>query len=230
MLEENARAAGVSLDIRELNVQDDASVKGCTDEVLKTYGQVDVLVNNAGAGLLGTLEQTPFADMQRTMDINFYGVWRTTQTIFPAMRAAGSGRVITISSVGGLVGQPFNDAYCAAKFAVDMESLAPVAKRLGVYVSLIEPGPVNTEFVASILKGMSESKFYIQAVYGPMMATYFGATQEAFASIGQSGDDVARVILEATTADAPHLHYTTSEMIRGLVSRKYADPTGARLP
>lgn len=239
-IEERAGAAGVSLDIRELDVQDDASVNGCIQDVLETYDRVDVLVNNAGAGLLGTLEQTSFADMQKTIDINFYGVWRTTQAVFPAMRAAESGRIITVSSVGGLVGQPFNDAYCAAKFAVEgfMESLAPVARRLGIRISLIEPGPVNTEFVSSVLEGAREPEPGIQAAYGPMMETYFGATQQAFASSGQSGDDVGKVILEAATADVPHLRYTTSDLSQALAARKYVDPTGdsivemtgARLP
>ncbi len=227
-LDERAKAAGVTLDIRKLDVQDEASVKGCVHDVLETYGCVDVLVNNAGTSLLGTIEQTSFEDMQKTTDINFYGVWRTTQAVFPAMRAAKSGRIITVSSVGGLVGQPFNDACCVAKFAVEgfMESLAPVAKRLGIQVSLIESGPVNTEFVSSVLAGVREPEPDIHAAYGPMMETYFGATQQVYASGGQSGDDVGRVILEAATADAPHLRYTTSEMVHGLVARKYVDPTG----
>lgn len=82
-LEERAGAAGVPLDIRELDVQDDASVNDCIQDVLETYDRVDILVNNAGAGLLGTLEQTSFADMQKTIDIDFYGVWRTTQAVSP---------------------------------------------------------------------------------------------------------------------------------------------------
>lgn len=239
-LEERAEATDTSLDIRMLDVQDEQSIDTCVRSVMETYGQVDVLVNNAGAGLLGSLEQTPFADLERAMDVNFYGVWRVTQAIFPIMRAAGSGRIVTLSSVGGLIGQPFNDAYCAAKFAVEgfMESLAPVAKRLGVHVSLIEPGPVNTEFVASVLRGVSESEPDVQAVYGPMIETYFSAMQQAFASNGQTGDDIAKVILEAATTASPHLRYTTSRMIRGLISKKYVDPTGdsvieltgARLP
>lgn len=239
-LEERAAAAGVSLDIRQLDVQDDASVTKCVQGVLDSYGRIDVLVNNAGAGLLGSLEQTSFESVQRTLDINFFGVWRVTQAVFPALRTAGSGRIVTVSSVGGLIGQPLNDAYCAAKFAVEgmMESLAPVAKRLGVQVVLVEPGAVNTEFVASVLEGLGEPEPALQEVYGPMLESYFGATQQTFASRGQSGDDVAKIILEAATTETPHLRYTTSEMIRGLVAQKYVDPTGdavvaltgARLP
>src|SRR5947208_15214972 len=147
-----AKADGVALDVRQLDVQDEHSVDACVRDVLRDHGRIDVLVNNAGAGFLGTLEQTSFEDLRRTMDINFFGVWRVTRAVLPAMRTARSGRIITNTSIGGLIGQPFNDAYCAAKFAVEglMESLAPVARRVGVWISLIEPGPVNTGFVASV--------------------------------------------------------------------------------
>ena len=239
-LEEQVKAADLSLDLRALDVQDDSSVRSCIEGVLGTYGRLDVLVNNAGAGLLGTLEQTSFDDMHQTMDTNFYGVWRTTQAVLPVMRAAKSGRIITVTSIGGLIGQPFNDAYCAAKFAVEgfMESLAPVAKRLGIYVSLIEPGPVNTEFVASVLKGIRQGEPGITEVYGPMVESYFEATQQTYASMGQTGDDIGKVIIEAATSDTPHFRYTTSDAVRSLAALKYVDPTGdsivemtgARLP
>jgi len=240
VLEAHAKSAGVPLDVRRLDVQDEASVEGCVREALGTYGRIDVLVNNAGAGYLGTLEQTPPDALRQTMDVNFFGVWRVTQAVFHTMRAARSGRIITVSSVGGLIGQPFNDAYCAAKFAVEgfMESLAPVAKRLGIHVSLVEPGPVNTEFVASVQEQMVKRPQPVHEDYRPMLDAYLAGTRQAFATLGQTGDDVGKVIVEAATADAPHFRYTTSEFIRGIVSRKYVDPTGdsvvalsgARLP
>ena len=240
VLEAHAKSAGVSLDVRRLDVQDEASVEGCVREALGTYGRIDVLVNNAGAGYLGTLEQTPPDALRQTMDVNFFGVWRVTQAVFHTMRAARSGRIITVSSVGGLIGQPFNDAYCAAKFAVEgfMESLAPVAKRLGIHVSLVEPGAVNTEFVASVQEQMVKRPQPVHEDYRPMLDAYLAGTRQAFATLGQTGDDVGKVIVEAATADAPHFRYTTSEFIRGIVSRKYLDPTGdsvvalsgARLP
>jgi NAD(P)-dependent dehydrogenase (short-subunit alcohol dehydrogenase family) len=239
-LEARAQAAKVALDVQALDVQDGASVQRCVDYVLRTYGRLDVLVNNAGAGLLGSLEQTSFEAMQQTMDINFYGVWRTTQAVLPAMRAAQSGRIISVSSIGGLIGQPFNDAYCAAKFAVEgcMESLAPVAKRLGIHVSLIEPGPVNTEFVATVVKGIQPGDPSVSEAYRPLLEAYTRGSQQVFASLGQTPDEVAAVILDAATAETPHLRYTTSATIQGLAARKYVDTSGdsvvvlsgARLP
>ena len=235
-----AKADGVALDVRQLDVQDEHSVDACVRDVLRDHGRIDVLVNNAGAGFLGTLEQTSFDDLRRTFDVNFFGVWRVTRAVLPAMRAAGSGRIISVTSIGGLIGQPFNDAYCAAKFAVEgwMESLAPVVKRLGIHVSLVEPGPVNTEFVAAVRAGAAGRRELESEPYRPLLAAYLAGTQEAFATVGQTRDDVAAVIVEAAMAESPHLRYVTSEVVRGLVARKYVDPTGdtvlamagARLP
>jgi NAD(P)-dependent dehydrogenase (short-subunit alcohol dehydrogenase family) len=227
-LEAQARAADVTIDVRTLDVQNDASVTGCVQAVLQTYGRIDLLINNAGAGYLGTMEQTSTQDLRRTMEVNFFGVWRVTQAIFPAMRAARAGRIITITSVGGLIGQPFNDAYCAAKFAVEgfLESLAPVAKRLGITVSLIEPGPVNTNFVASVVATRPESTQELQAAYGSMLDAYIEGSQESFATLGQTPDQIGQVVINVALEETPHFRYTTSEMVQGLVSQKYVDPSG----
>lgn len=226
-----AETAGIELDIRRLDVTDDASVASCVAEVLTTYGHLDLLVNNAGAGYLGTLEQTPIADLHRTMETNFFGVWRMVQAVFPAMRAAATGRIITITSVGGLIGQPFNDAYCAAKFAVEgfLESLAPVAQRLGISLALVEPGPVNTEFVSSVLAHLPTTPAETQTIYQPMLAAYLDGTQQAFATLGQTPDQIAQVIVEVATAARPHFRYTSSPHVQQLVAQKYVDPTGDNL-
>ncbi len=239
-LRTRAEETGVKVDVWQLDVQSEESVQACVQAVLADYGRIDVVVNNAGAGFLGTLEQTPFAELQRIIDINFYGVWRVVQAVLPVMRASGSGRIITISSIGGLLGQPFNDAYCAAKFAVEgmMESLAPVVKRMGIQLSLIEPGPVNTEFVATVLKSAQEPPESVREAYGAMLEAYMKGTQQAFATMGQTGDDIGRIVVEAATTAAPHFRYATSELAQSVVSRKYVDPSGdsvvamsgARLP
>ena len=226
-LQERARAAGVSLEVRALDVQSDASVSTCVKEVLERHGHIDVLVNNAGAGFLGTMEQTSMEALRQVMEVNFFGVWRMTQAVFPAMRAAKSGRIITVTSVGGLLGQPFNDAYCAAKFACEgfLESLAPVAKRLGIHLSNIEPGPVNTEFVNSVKAKLSGQPSPGDELYQPMLASYMAGSANVY-KMAQTGEDIAKVIIEAATTPTPHFRYATSELVRGLGSRKYTDLTG----
>lgn len=221
-----ASAEGVRLETRELDVASDDSVRRCVEGVLGAHGRIDVLVNNAGAGFLGSMEQTPPEALRRTMEVNFFGVWRVTRAVFPAMRERRSGRILSVTSLGGLIGQPFNDAYCAAKFAVEgfMESLAPVASKLGIHVSLIEPGAVSTEFVNTVLAA-GNGTAGDQGPYGPMLESYMSRAKASYTG-SQTGDDVARVIVEAATAAQPHLRYTSSESIRGLAARKYVDPDG----
>jgi len=115
-------------------------------------GGIDLLVNNAGAGHRGTLEQLTMDELSHAMALNFFGVARVTKAVLPAMRAARTGRVITVTSLNGVVALPFSDAYNAAKFAVEglMESLAAVMREFGVYISVLEPGPVRTAFFANV--------------------------------------------------------------------------------
>jgi len=227
-LKAEAAAAGVELDVRALDVQDAASIAACVNGVLGDYGRIDLLVNNAGSGFLGTMEETTFEQLMQVMDVNFYGVWRVTEAVFPHMRRAGSGRIVTNTSIGGLIGQPFNDAYCAAKFAVEgfMESLAPVASRLGIHVSIIEPGPVATEFVATVREKLGQNQpTEASGAYTTMRDSYLAASTQVFA-MAQTGADVARVMVEAATAEQPHLRYVTSDLVRGIAGRKYVDLTG----
>jgi NAD(P)-dependent dehydrogenase (short-subunit alcohol dehydrogenase family) len=226
-LQERARAEDVSLDVLPLDVESDSSVQDCVREVLGRHGRIDLLVNNAGVGQLGSMEQVSMEQVRQTMEVNFFGVWRVTRAVFPSMREQRSGRILTVTSVGGLLGHVFNDAYCAAKFACEgfLESLAPVARQFGIQVVAIEPGAVKTEFVANVLArpcGHSE----VAPVYQPLLEAYMARAQEAYAHHTQTGEDVAKVIVEAATAQTPHFRYVTSELVRGLVSRKYTDPTG----
>ena len=239
-LDARAAATGAVLDVRELDVESQPSVLACINTVLERYGQIDLLVNNAGSGYLGAMEQTSDATLQRVMDVNFFGVWRLTQAVLPSMRRAGSGHIISVTSIGGLLGQPFNDAYCASKFAVEgfMESLAPVAKRLGISISLIEPGAVHSEFVASVMDTSEHLTPELQDAYGDMLNAYTTAASQTYEMVGQTSADVAGCIARVATTATPHFRYQTSELIRGIVARKYVDPTGesvvalvgARLP
>jgi NAD(P)-dependent dehydrogenase (short-subunit alcohol dehydrogenase family) len=226
-LRERATREGVELDLRQLDVVDQASVDACVTSTLRDHGRIDILVNNAGAGYRGTFEHTPIAAAQRSMDLNYLGVWRVSQAVFPGMRERGAGRIITVSSLGGVIGTPFNEVYCAAKFAVEglVESAAPAAKALGIHMSLIEPGPVATEFANAANPPADEITVPPGSPYAALFKTYrerFGTAT----STPQTGDDVARTILAAATDDKPHLRYQTSELARALAGRKVVDPSG----
>ena len=230
-LEERARREGVALDIRALDVCSQASVDACVQEVQARHGAIDVLVNNAGAGIIGTVEQLPVEAVQANFDVNFFGVWRVTRAVIPAMRVARSGRIITVTSLGGVVALPFSEAYSASKFAVEgmMESLAPVMARFGVHVSVIEPGAVHTGFLAA--RNAEEEKRKAAQPddpYADLLEAYQRTVNARFTG-AESAEDVAAVIAEVAKADAPHLRYQTSDYARGVAAQVRRDPQGDAL-
>ncbi|MFJ3306298.1 SDR family oxidoreductase [Streptomyces sp. NPDC086549] len=226
-LRDAAERAGVTLDIRRLDVTDPASVAAAIEGTVAEYGRLDALINNAGAGHVGTIENETVEDVRRVMEVNFFGVAQTTKAALPHLRASG-GRLITVTSVGGVVGQPFNEAYCAAKFAVEgfMESLAPVAGRLGVTVSVVEPGAVATEFVNNI--GLDPERLIAAAGdYAELLQNYATRTLKQFADSAQTPEQAAVTVIEALTAERPAFRLQTSEWARAFTGTKLADNDGS---
>ena len=231
-----AEAAGVQLDVRELDVTEEAARKRCVDEVLASYGQIDILVNNAGRGSLGTLEQLTMDDLQAQLEVNYLGVAGMTKLVLAPMRLAGGGRIVTVTSVGGAVGQPFADAYCAAKFAVEglMQSLAPVVARFGIGVSVVEPGAVASEFVGNVAGVVTPH--HEPAVptttdddpYAEMLQSYLARSRTVFAA-AQSSADAAAVIVEAATTDTPRFRWQSSEGATAFAGLSLADLDGSRV-
>ncbi|MFJ5532910.1 SDR family oxidoreductase [Streptomyces sp. NPDC093261] len=226
-LRDAADRAGVTLDIRQLDVTDPASVSAAIEGTLADHGRLDALINNAGAGHVGTIENESVEDVRRVMEVNFFGVVAATKAALPHLRASG-GRLITVTSVGGVVGQPFNEAYCAAKFAVEgfMESLAPVVGRLGVTVSVVEPGAVATEFVTNI--GLDPEQLFAAAgEYAEPLRNYVARTQGQFANAAQTPEQVAVTVIDALTAERPPFRLQTSEWARTFTGTKLADHDGS---
>ncbi|WP_405595827.1 SDR family oxidoreductase [Streptomyces sp. NBC_01410] len=226
-LRKAAADAGVELDIRQLDVTDEASVAAAIDGVIGDHGRLDAVINNAGAGHLGTLENETVADVRRVMEVNFFGVLHVSKAALPHLRASG-GRLITVTSVGGVVGQPFNEAYCAAKFAVEgyMESLAPVAAKLGVTVSVVEPGAVATEFVNNL--GVDpEAAVAAAGPYTDALRAYVDRTVSQFLSGAQTPAEVAESVMETLVADRPAFRVQTSDWARAFTGTKLADLDGS---
>ena len=216
------RGAGFPLDLRALDVTDHAAVGAVVASVVADHGSLDAVVNNAGAGQVGTAETLGMDAFRANMELNFFGVVAMTQAALPHLRASG-GRLLTISSVGGVVGQPFNDAYCAAKFAVEgfLESLAPVAAALGVRVVIVEPGAVASEFVANVGRPSADD-----GPYAPLLAAYLERTAGAFAN-AQSADDVAALLVELLMDEDPPVRVQTSPTARAFAGTKLADLDGS---
>jgi NAD(P)-dependent dehydrogenase (short-subunit alcohol dehydrogenase family) len=211
--------------VRALDVTSDESVDSCIGSVLADLGSIDLLVNNAGAGHRGTLEQLTIEELSQSMDLNFFGVARVTKAVLPAMRKARGGRVITVTSLNGIVALPFSDAYNAAKFAVEglMESLAAVMREFGVSISVLEPGPVRTAFFANLsghADAVDDDDPYA------VLINRLNSRMAALGSGGQSPESVAGVIREIAADPSPALRYQSSEESRAFAARKLVDATG----
>lgn len=218
-----AAAAGVELDVRALDVVDHAAAAALVDDLVAEHGGVDVLVNNAGQGCVGTAEQLSMAQVQDQLDLNYLAPVHLAKLVLPGMRERGRGRILTVTSVGGVVGQPFADAYCGAKFAVEgfMQSLAVVAERFGVRVSVIEPAAVASAFVGNVVRPDEGGP------YGALLAAYVARTSGAFAH-AQSPESAGAAIAAAALADDDRFRWQTSEGATSFAGVSLADTDGSR--
>ena len=164
------------------------------------------------------------------MEVNFFGAVALTRAAMPHLRAS-RGRVVTISSVRGVIGQPFNEAYSAAKFAVEgfMEALAPVAAEVGVTVCLIEPAAVlDTAF---IINARSDPAALLRAAgpYAPAFERYRGWVATGAVDGAQCASDVAEVVVRVLLDERPAFRIQTSKYAYEYVCRKLADPDGSAI-
>jgi NAD(P)-dependent dehydrogenase (short-subunit alcohol dehydrogenase family) len=134
-----------------MDVDDDQSVADGVHGVVGEHGRIDALVACAGWGLAGAVEQTPIAEAKAQLETNFWGAVRVVQAVLPTMRRQGSGRIVLISSIGGVIGIPFQAFYSASKFAMEGygEALAYEVAPFGIHVSLVQPGNVRTDFTGN---------------------------------------------------------------------------------
>ncbi len=220
-----ATDAGVEVDVRPLDVTDEPGMAQCVAGVLADHGRIDVLVNNAGRGCVGTAEQLSMDTVREQLQVNYLGVVALTKLVLPGMREAGRGRVVTVTSVGGAVGQPFADAYCGAKFAVEgfMQSLAVVAERFGVGVSVIEPAAVASEFVANVARPEEADD-----PYAALLTAYLRRSEGAFAAAQSAAAAGAAIAACATSADH-RFRWQTSEGATAFVGMSLGDLDGQRV-
>jgi NAD(P)-dependent dehydrogenase (short-subunit alcohol dehydrogenase family) len=185
----------------KLDVDQDESVRGCVTEVLQRAGAIDVLVNNAGVGLAGSVEMVPLARVRRMFETNFYGAVRMMQAVLPSMRERRSGAVVNVTSMMGRVTLGCHGFYSATKFALAAvsESLAMEMKPFGVRVAIIEPGVILTPIWSKAEALMPEGHPYQQAM--GRLARLFKAQMEG----GTKPDAVARVIYDAVQEGATKL-------------------------
>lgn len=217
-------AAGVEVDVRALDVVDHAAAARLVADLEAELGGIHVLVNNAGQGSVGTAEQLSMMQVQDQLDINYLAPVHLTKLVLPGMRERGSGRILTVTSVGGAVGQPFADAYCGAKFAVEgfMQSLAVVAERFGIRVGVMEPAAVASSFVANVVRPEEGGP------YAGLLGAYIARSTGAFAN-AQSAESAGAAIAAAVMADEYRFRRQSSEGAAAFVGMSLADLDGDRV-
>lgn len=238
LLQNEAVKNDVSVNIVQLDVQVEESIRECVKNIIEKEGRLDVLVNNAGAGFLRTAEQATMKEIEDVMDVNFMGAIRCIKSVLPQMRNQANGHIINISSVGGLVGQPLNEIYCAAKFALEgfTESIATYMQPyFGINISLVEPGGVTTEFGNNVMKYIEETGRVKEDAYSPLMNDYMKyrktfSDPELKAKVFQTPEQVAEIILQCIEDEKPKLRYLTSPWAAEFTQLKTAaDKDGLQL-
>ena len=204
-----------------MDVTDDASMVAGIDRIIDEQGHIDVLVNNAGYGSYGAVEDVPIDEARRQFEVNVFGLARLVQLVTPHMRERKSGRIINISSIGGKFYEPFGAWYHATKFAVEgfSDSLRMELRPFGIQVVLIEPGPIRTEWneIArdSLLERSGDGAYasYARQAHGVM---------ERFdePSRASTPEEVADKIVKAALAKRPAARYPVGRGARTITTSR----------
>ena len=210
-LQKIAAEERIPLKVLPLDVNDDTSVSNAIDTIVKENGRIDVLVNNAGYDVFGSLEELTIDEIKGQFETNLFGVIRATKAVIPTMRKQGSGTIVNISSLGGRIGlMPFLTAYHSSKFAVEgfTESLRQELAPFNIDVILIEPGVIRSNFIDNSKNAKN---------YNPENSPYAGTIQklfEGFQSIMADSShpkDVAEVILKVVNTSSPNVRYSVGK-------------------
>ncbi|MBA8904111.1 oxidoreductase [Phyllobacterium sp. P30BS-XVII] len=192
------------------DVTDDESVANVVERVLAEAGRIDLLVNNAGMGLLGAAEESSTAQAQALFDVNVFGVLRMTRAVLPTMRGQGRGRIVNVSSVQGLIPGPYFALYSSTKHAVEgySESLDHELRPFGIRVSLIEPAYTRTSFEENLAKPDT-----VLDIYNTERAVMNKAVRKEMEN-GDAPEVVAQTVLTAATDPVPKRRYAAGKTAR----------------
>jgi NAD(P)-dependent dehydrogenase (short-subunit alcohol dehydrogenase family) len=191
------------VELIDMDVNDDGSVREAIRSVLGKAGKIDVLINNAGYSLAGGVEETSIEEARQLFETNFFGVLRVTQAVLPSMRRKGYGRIVNISSMLGLLPGPYRGIYAASKHALEgyTATLDHEVRVFGIRAVLVEPMYTRTK--------IAKNEKSVQTVI-PAYADQKQRVTEIIEQETANGDDpydVAEVVYDAATAKSPRLHY-----------------------
>jgi NAD(P)-dependent dehydrogenase (short-subunit alcohol dehydrogenase family) len=204
------------------DVTDAASVAALVSAVLAQTGRIDVLVNNAGLGLLGAAEESSIAQVQALFDVNLFGVMRVTNAVLPVMREQGSGRIINMSSVLGLIPAPYSAHYAATKHALEgySESLDHEVRAFNVRVSLVEPAYTQSVFDQSALEPDAPLSYY-ELARANARAVTTGAME-----VADLPTVPAQVVVLAATTKRVRARYTAGKVAQRVSTLRRIAPAG----
>ena len=196
---EIAKKENLKIEVLPLDVDKEDSIKSSINKIVADKKRIDVLVNNAGYGLFGSLEDISIADLKSQFETNFFGVVKTIQEVLPTMRKQRSGIIVNVSSVAGKIGFPVSPAYISSKFAIEglSESIRYELEPFGIKTIIIEPGVIKTNFFTSLKKSQKADSPYKDITEKVLK----GLTM--MAEMGTHPQEVARTIVKAVNSENP---------------------------
>ena len=194
----------------QLDVRDKEAIALNIKEIHDKEGHIDVLINNAGMGIGGSLEMATQEELETQMNVNFMGCVNMCQKVLPYMRKQRHGKIINLSSIGGIMGLPYQGFYSASKFAIEgfSEALSAEVKGFGIKVSMVEPGDFATNFTAS--RKNSEATMN-DPDYGPIFKRSLGLIEKE-ENGGLKPEVLARKIEKIVNAKHPRLRYVVANL------------------
>lgn len=202
-----------------LDLTKDESIVEAVNTVVKKEGRIDVLINNAGYGSYGSVEEVPIEEAKRQFEVNIFGLALITQLVLPTMRKQKSGRIVNISSMGGKMYTPFGAWYHATKYALEgwSDCLRIEVKQFGIDVAIVEPGGIQTEWGAIAMENLDKV-----SGKGP----YAGMVKKVITSADKNNDKLTpvdvlgREIAKAASEDKPKTRYLKGYLAKPLVSMR----------
>lgn len=208
-----------------LDVTDPATIGAAVETVLSRAGRVDGLVNNAGYGQYGSVEEVRLEEWRAQFDVNFFGMLAVTQAVLPAMRKQRSGRIVNMSSVAGKVGIPFAAPYCSSKHAIEAvsDALRVEVSSFGIRVVVIEPGPIESRFGDRARSGVAP----LLSRPGPYRELYTLAERAMDVDFQRGklpSEAVAKVVVQAMESERPRARYTVGSLARAFIALRRVLP------
>lgn len=205
-----------------MDVRDQESVDKVVKQIIENDGNVDILINSAGVGIAGALEEIPFNDIYNTYETNLFGIIRVTKAVIPHMRKNGGGLIVNVSSIAGRVALPFQSIYSSSKFALECitEALSIELRNFGIKVCMIEPGDYKTNVNQNrqvIIPG--ENSAYSERLRG-----FFDLLRKKI-DTARNPEHIRKLILKIVKSKNPKIRYKSGRLVENLTpATKFITP------